>query len=177
MCADGVVGSFQPPQRTLMGPGPSDVHPRVLAAMARPTIGHLDPEFVRMMDELKELLRYAFQTQNDVTFAMSGPGFGRHGGLLCQPPRGRATRNRLPQRRVRRPHGRERRALRRHAGRGRRRVGAPVSARQACGRPESEPGGRIVAFVQAETSTGALTDPEPLVALAHEHDCIVIVER
>ena len=57
-----------------MGPGPSDVHPRVLAAMARPTIGHLDPEFVRMMDELKELLRYAFQTANQVTFAVSAPG-------------------------------------------------------------------------------------------------------
>ena len=43
--------SFQPPLRTLMGPGPSDVHPRVLAAMARPTIGHLDPAFVDLMDE------------------------------------------------------------------------------------------------------------------------------
>ena len=57
-----------------MGPGPSDVHPRVLAAMARPTIGHLDPRFVEMMEELKELLRYAFQTENDVTFPVSGPG-------------------------------------------------------------------------------------------------------
>jgi len=61
-------GSFTPPARRLMGPGPSDVHPRVLAAMARPTIGHLDPAFVGMMEELKELLRYAFQTANDVTF-------------------------------------------------------------------------------------------------------------
>ena len=68
------ITSFDPPRRVLMGPGPSDVHPRVLAAMARPTIGHLDPEFVRMMDELKELLRYAFQTENRVTFPVSGPG-------------------------------------------------------------------------------------------------------
>jgi len=68
------VGSFTPPARRLMGPGPSDVHPRVLAAMARPTIGHLDPAFVGMMDELKALLRYAFQTDNDVTFPVSGPG-------------------------------------------------------------------------------------------------------
>ena len=68
------ITSFDPPHRVLMGPGPSDVHQRVLDAMARPTIGHLDPEFVRMMDELKELLRYAFQTENRVTFPVSGPG-------------------------------------------------------------------------------------------------------
>ena len=66
--------SFEPPLRTLMGPGPSDVPPRVLQAMARPTIGHLDPEFVRMMEELKQLLRYAFQTTNEITFPVSGPG-------------------------------------------------------------------------------------------------------
>ena len=48
---------FNPPPRTLMGPGPADVHPRVLAALARPTIGHLDPPFVAMMDEVKDLLR------------------------------------------------------------------------------------------------------------------------
>ncbi|MEO1939851.1 MAG: alanine--glyoxylate aminotransferase family protein, partial [Candidatus Thioglobus sp.] len=56
--------SFNPPIRTLMGPGPSDVHPRILSAMARPTIGHLDPAFVGMMDETKEALKYAFQTEN-----------------------------------------------------------------------------------------------------------------
>ena len=59
--------SFHPPQRTLMGPAPSDVSPRVLEAMSRPTIGHLDPVFVTMMDELKDLLRYAFQTSNELT--------------------------------------------------------------------------------------------------------------
>ncbi len=47
------IKSFNPPVRTLMGPGPSDVHPRVLAALARPTIGHLDPKFVEMMDEVR----------------------------------------------------------------------------------------------------------------------------
>ena len=56
--------TFNPPVRTLMGPGPSDVHPRVLEALSRPTIGHLDPAFISMMDELKELLQYAFQTRN-----------------------------------------------------------------------------------------------------------------
>jgi alanine-glyoxylate transaminase/serine-glyoxylate transaminase/serine-pyruvate transaminase len=57
-----------------MGPGPSDVNPRVLNAMARPTIGHLDPQFVRMMDEVKSLLQLAFQTKNELTIAVSAPG-------------------------------------------------------------------------------------------------------
>ena len=57
-----------------MGPGPSDVHARVLQAMARPTIGHLDPFFVAMMDELKDLLRYAFKTTNSLTLPVSAPG-------------------------------------------------------------------------------------------------------
>ena len=68
------INSFRPPSRILMGPGPSNVHPRVLEAMARSTIGHLDPEFIRMMDELKTLLRETFLTKNEVTFPISGPG-------------------------------------------------------------------------------------------------------
>ena len=68
------ISSFYPPQRTLMGPGPSEIHPRVFSAMGRPTIGYLDPIFINMMDELKELLRYAFQTKNELTFPVSGPG-------------------------------------------------------------------------------------------------------
>src|SRR5690606_19730282 len=68
------IRSLYPPPRTLMGPGPSDVSPRVLEALARPTIGHLDPAFVDMMEELKDLLRYAFQTRNAFTMPVSGPG-------------------------------------------------------------------------------------------------------
>ena len=66
--------SFDPPRRTLMGPGPADVHPRVLAALSRPTIGHLDPAFVGFMDEVKVLLQHAFQTSNALTLPISGPG-------------------------------------------------------------------------------------------------------
>ncbi len=62
------------PQRVLMGPGPSDVSPRVLEAMAAPTIGHLDPKFLAIMDETQELLRYVFQTQNEFTIPVSGTG-------------------------------------------------------------------------------------------------------
>ncbi len=63
-----------PPQRTLMGPGPSDIHPRVLAAMAAPTVGHLDPYFLRVMDEVQDMLRQVFRTQNEMTLAISGTG-------------------------------------------------------------------------------------------------------
>ena len=57
-----------------LGPGPSDVHPRVLAAMGMPLLGHLDPEFVALMDETQDLLRYVFQTENRLTLAVSGTG-------------------------------------------------------------------------------------------------------
>ena len=66
--------SFYPPRRTLMGPGPSDVDPRISLALARPTIGHLDPAFIQLMDEIKALLQYAFQTRNELTLPVSAPG-------------------------------------------------------------------------------------------------------
>ena len=67
-------GQLDPSRRILLGPGPSDIHPRVLNAMATPVIGHLDPEFVGMMDEVKEMLRECFRTQNRMTYVISGPG-------------------------------------------------------------------------------------------------------
>ena len=74
-----MIDSFHPPVRTLMGPGPSDVNPRILDALSRSTIGHLDPKFVEMMDEVKSLLQFAFQTSNELTIPISAPG--RQGGL------------------------------------------------------------------------------------------------
>src|SRR5216683_1568163 len=68
------ISSFHPPQRTLMGPGPTEIHPRVLTTMSQPAIGYLDPVFVEMMEELKALLRYVYQTDNPLTFPLSGPG-------------------------------------------------------------------------------------------------------
>ena len=68
------IHSFHPPQRTLMGPGPTEIHPRVLTTMSQPAIGYLDPVFVEMMEELKSLLRYVYQTKNALTFPLSGPG-------------------------------------------------------------------------------------------------------
>ena len=59
------TNEFNPTARFLMGPGPSDVHPRVLKAMATPLIGHLDPQFIQIMDRIKDMLRQLFQTKND----------------------------------------------------------------------------------------------------------------
>lgn len=68
------VGELNPSPRVLMGPGPSDVHPRVLRAMTTPLLGHLDPEFLGVMNETQEMLRQVFQTKNQLTFPVSGTG-------------------------------------------------------------------------------------------------------
>ncbi|MDX1744501.1 MAG: alanine--glyoxylate aminotransferase family protein [Halobacteriales archaeon] len=68
------VRELSPPDRTLMGPGPSEVHPRVLRAMATPLLGHLDPAFLDIMNDVQELLRYLFQTDNHWTIPISGTG-------------------------------------------------------------------------------------------------------
>jgi alanine-glyoxylate transaminase/serine-glyoxylate transaminase/serine-pyruvate transaminase len=65
---------FVPPCRVLLGPGPSDVPPRVLAAMAAPTIGHLDPDYLHLMDQTRQMLRDVFRTTNELTLAASGTG-------------------------------------------------------------------------------------------------------
>jgi alanine-glyoxylate transaminase/serine-glyoxylate transaminase/serine-pyruvate transaminase len=66
--------AFVAPSRVLLGPGPSDVPPRVLQAMGAPTIGHLDPEYLRVMDETRRMLRAVFRTKNELTLAASGTG-------------------------------------------------------------------------------------------------------
>ena len=71
---------LNPPDLTLMGPGPSDTHPRVLGAMAAPTIGHMDPRFLQIMDEIKILLQTIYGTQNQMTFPVSGTGSA---GMEC----------------------------------------------------------------------------------------------
>jgi alanine-glyoxylate transaminase/serine-glyoxylate transaminase/serine-pyruvate transaminase len=65
---------FVPPPRLLLGPGPSDAHPRVLEALSQPLVGHLDPAFLALMDEVKQRLRALFRTENELTFAVSGTG-------------------------------------------------------------------------------------------------------
>lgn len=80
MNASKLPGELDPPRRVLMGPGPSDVHPRVLRAMSAPLIGHLDPAFVGIMDDIKAMLRSVLRTDNEMTFLLSGPGSA---GMEC----------------------------------------------------------------------------------------------
>lgn len=168
--------SFYPPQRTLMGPGPSDVNPRVLAAMARPTIGHLDPDFIRMMDEVKALLQYAFQTTNPVTFAVSAPGSA---GMECcfvnlvQP----GEEVIVCQNGV--FGGRMKENVERCGG-------FPVVVQDDWGKPidlnkvedalKANPEAELLAFVHAETSTGVQSDAKALCALAQQYGCLTIVD-
>jgi len=168
--------SFNPPVRTLMGPGPSDVHPRVLAALARPTIGHLDPKFVEMMDEVKGLLQYAFQTKNELTMPVSAPGSA---GMetcfvnLVEPGDkvivcvngvfgGRMKENveRLGAVAVVVEDA----------------WGEPVDPNKVEGAFKKHPDARLLAFVQAETSTGARSDAKALVEIAHKHHALAIVD-
>lgn len=168
--------SFSVPSRTLMGPGPSDIHPRVLKALGQPAIGHLDPAFVRMMDELKDLLRYAFQTNNALTFPVSGPGsVGMETCFvnLVEPgDKVIVCRNGVF-------GGRMIENVRRFGG-------VPVVVEDTWGEPvdpqklaealKANPDARIVAFVHAETSTGVQSDAATLVGLARQHGCLTIVD-
>lgn len=69
-----MVSPLNLPKRTLLGPGPSNVAPRVLSALSAPVVGHLDPEFFKVMEDNKDMLRRVFQTENELTFPVSGTG-------------------------------------------------------------------------------------------------------
>jgi alanine-glyoxylate transaminase / serine-glyoxylate transaminase / serine-pyruvate transaminase len=167
---------FNPPVRKLMGPGPSDVHPRILRAMSRPTIGHLDPEFIKMMNEVKELLQYAFQTENRLTMPVSAPGSAAMEAcfvnLLEPGDTAIVCRNGVF-------GGRMVENVERCGG-----VAVvvddvwgqpvdPVKVEQAL---VEHPDAKVLGFVHAETSTGAQSDAKALAGLARRHDCLTVVD-
>jgi alanine-glyoxylate transaminase/serine-glyoxylate transaminase/serine-pyruvate transaminase len=164
-----------PPHRVLMGPGPSEVSPRVLLAMASPCIGHLDPRFLAIMDETQVLLRGLFQTENDLTIPVSGTGtagmetclvnllepgdealicvHGVFGARMCD------IVNRVGGRliRVDAPWGR---------------TVDPQAVKEAIkGRHP-----KLVAVVHAETSTGVRQPLDDLSAIAHEAGALFVVD-
>jgi alanine-glyoxylate transaminase/serine-glyoxylate transaminase/serine-pyruvate transaminase len=170
------ISSFHTPRRTLMGPGPTEIHPRVLTTMSQPAIGYLDPIFVEMMEELKSLLRYAYQTRNPLTFPISGPG--SVGMEYC------FVNMVVPGAKV---------IVCRNGVFGGRmienveRCGAiPIIVESEWGHPvdpqkledalKKNPDAKIVAFVHAETSTGVLSDAKTLVEIAHKYDALTIVD-
>lgn len=159
-----------------MGPGPSDVNPRVTAAMGAPTIGHLDPAFVKLMDEIKELLQYAFKTANKLTIPVSAPGSAGmeacfvnllepgDKAIVCQNGvfGGRMKEN------VERC-GAEAIMVQDDWGN-------PVDPNKVEEALKANPDAKLLAFVHAETSTGARSDAKALTELAHKYDCLSLVD-
>ena len=168
--------SLYPDQRVLMGPGPSNVHPRVLAAMARPTVGHLDPWFSGFMEDLKELLRMALRTRNALTFPVSAPGsagmetcFGNHvepGDKVMVVVNG-VFGKRMVENVV-------------NCG------GVPVAVEFEWGTTvdparidealQTHRDTKILAFVHAETSTGVATDAAAISDIGRRHGCLTLMD-
>ena len=168
--------SFTAPDRILMGPGPSNVHPRVLEAMAKPTIGHLDPMFINLMDEIKSELRYAFQTNNEVTFPVSGPGsVGMETCLvnLIEPGDKVAVC-------INGVFGGRMKEIISRCG------GQPVVIENPWGETidlqkfedtlKSNRDIKLTAFVHAETSTGAKSDIKILTEISHKYNCLAVAD-
>jgi len=168
--------SFMPPKRTLMGPGPSDVSERILNAMARPTLGHLDPDFQHMMEEVKTGLKQLFRTENKLTFPVSAPGSaGMETCFLNLVDEGDTV--------IVVRHGVFGERMRENVVRA---GGTPVIVDVDWGKApdltaieaalEANPEAEILAFVHAETSTGVLADAASICALANKHGCLTIVD-
>ncbi|GHF11573.1 alanine--glyoxylate aminotransferase [Kordiimonas sediminis] len=171
-----MTNSFHPPQRTLMGPGPSDVSPRVLEALGRPTIGHLDPAFVDLMDDIKGLLQYAFQTENALTLPISAPGSAgmeaAFVNLVSPGDKVIVCQNGV------------------FGGRMKENVercgataimvedtwGTAIDLNKVKEAFTANPDAKVLAFVHAETSTGVESDAKALCALARENNALTIVD-
>lgn len=169
------VAQIVPPQRILMGPGPSEIHPSVLQVMASPTVGHLDPYFLKVMDEVQAMLRQVFQTNNHMTMAISGTGSagmetcvvnliepgdrmvvgvnGVFGGRMADV----AERVGAEVTKIERPFGE---------------VFTPedVAAAVKATRP------KVVGIVHAETSTGAHQPLEEIAKIVHDAGALLIVD-
>lgn len=168
--------SFKPHHRMLMGPGPSNVHPKVLEALSRAPLGHLDPQFIELMDEIKSLLQYTFQSKSDAAFVISGPGsLGMEACLvnLVEPGTevvvcvGGYFAGRMAQ-------------IVEKIG------GVPVMVKDTWGRAfdpqkledtlKEHPDAKVAAFVHAETSTGALQNIKELASIARKYGCMTVVD-
>ncbi|PSP98345.1 alanine--glyoxylate aminotransferase [Halobacteriales archaeon QS_4_70_19] len=170
------IGELSPPDRLLMGPGPSEVHPRTLRAMAAPPVGHLDPAFLDVMDETQDLLRYVLRTDNQWTIPVSGTGSAAMEAAIANLTR--------PDDAVLVPSngyfGDRMAAMVRRAG------GEPVRVDAPWGEPldpddvsdafaEHDPD--LFGFVHAETSTGVRQPDVPaLTDIAHDNDALVVAD-
>jgi alanine-glyoxylate transaminase/serine-glyoxylate transaminase/serine-pyruvate transaminase len=164
---------LQAPKRLLFGPGPSMVAPRVYEAMGQPVVGHLDPFFFHVADEVRALLGYAFSTKNQFNIAISGTGSaGMEAAVtnFAEPGRKFALltngffADRIGE--MARRHGAEIVRLTNEWGQ----PFDPQEVRDFIRRERP----RLVAFVQAETSTGMFNQAKPICEAAHEVDALVI---
>lgn len=170
------LGEFIPPPRLLLGPGPSTVHPRVLRAMSAPLLGHLDPEFLHLMDDIQQRLRTLFRTRNRLTIALSGTGSaGMEAALVNVVEPGEAVIIGLNG-----VFGARMAAIVERCG------GKPIRVDAPWGRI-IEPAAielalaragpvKAVAVIHAETSTGVHQPLEPIGALCRQHGALFVVD-
>ncbi len=164
------------PERVLLGPGPSNVHPRVYKAMTQPVVGYLDPTLFKVLDDVKELLRWVFQTQNSMTFPISGTGSAGMEAAMCNivEPGDKVVvgvnglfGSRLADLAVR--CGAEVVPVEAEWGKA---IAADAIKKALSGSTKT----KAVAVVHAETSTGILQPLEEISALTHEHDALFLVD-
>ena len=163
-------------ERVLLGPGPSGVDPRVLRVMAAPLLGHLDPEFLQLMDETGELLRYVFQTENDLTLPMSGTGSAGMDTVLSNllEPGDKVivgVCGYFGQRMVDIAHrcGAQVKVIEGEWGR----IIEPEQVEDALGDMSAA---KLVGLVHAETSTGILQPLKEIAAIAHRHGALLVAD-
>jgi alanine-glyoxylate transaminase/serine-glyoxylate transaminase/serine-pyruvate transaminase len=167
---------FQPPQRLLLGPGPSSVHPRVLQAMTLPVLGHLDPQFFRVMDEVCEMLREVLHTSNFMTAPLSSTGTGAMEAactnILERGDTAIICRNGY--------FGDRLSDIAQRCGANTVIVdspwGKPVDVQGLADELQKHPKVKMVGMVHAETSTGVLTPLREIIDLAHQHDALIVVD-
>lgn len=170
------IKEFQPPSRILMGPGPSSVHPRVLQAMTAPILGHLDPQFFVVMEDVCDMLRQVYHTDNYMTLPLSSTGTGAmeascvnllepgDTAIVC---RNGYFGNRLAD--IAKRCGAEVFVVDSSWGN-------PVDIEALGEELSKHPKVKMVGMVHAETSTGSLSPLTRAIELAHEHDALIVVD-
>jgi len=167
---------LRPAARILLGPGPSNVHPRVMKAMASPVVGHLDPDFMKLMDGIKRLLRLVFRTQNEITFPVSGTGSAGMETVMANliEPGDEVVVGVNGAFGTRLAEVAERQGATVHKVEAA--WGRIIEASQVAAALEAAKKPKLVAIVHAETSTGIHQPIEEISELAHRHGAMMAID-